>query len=74
MISFDSIVCRAASLDALTTKSVKVRPCISAARLSIAWICAGRRASSLAVGGVDAFMSSIYGKLPDSVNYCSISS
>ena len=72
MMSFDSMVCRAASLDAFTTKSVNVRPCISAARLSIAWKCAGRRASSLAVWVLDVFMLLIYGKLPDSVNYCLI--
>lgn len=39
-MSLVSIVCRAASLEAATTKSVKVRPCISAARFSIA--CTGR--------------------------------
>ena len=69
MMSFDSMVCRAASLDAFTTKSVNVRPCISAARLSIAWTCAGKRASSLAVWVLDVFMLLIYGKLPDRVNY-----
>ena len=46
------------------TKSVNVRPSISAARFSIACTSAGNRASSLAVVVVVLLIDAICGKLP----------
>lgn len=69
MISVVSMVCRAASLDAATTKSVNVRPCISAARFSIAWAWTGKRASRRAVGDFVSFMLYVYGSITYRADY-----
>jgi hypothetical protein len=65
MISVCSMVRHAASSAAATTKSVTVRPWISAARFNRASTGCGSRASSRAVVGASCFMlQSIYGGLP----------
>src|ERR1039458_4707974 len=65
MISVSSIARQAASSAAATTKSVSVRPRISAARLRRPITACGKRASSRAVGVAAFFITLlIYGKLP----------
>lgn len=64
MISVASMVWRAASWAADTTKSVRVRPWICAARLSSVWTSGGRRASIRAVVWAVCFIAPRYGYLP----------
>src|ERR1700733_9563588 len=64
MISVCSMARQAASSAAATTKSVSVRPWISAARLIRIITSFGRRASRRATVGVSDFMPSSYGSLP----------
>src|ERR1700743_2594912 len=64
MISVCLMARQAASSADATTKSVSVRPWISAARLIRAITSFGRRASRRATVGVSDFMPSSYGSLP----------
>src|ERR1039457_6384514 len=65
MISASWIARHAASSAAATTKSVRVRPWISAARFRRAITSCGKRASNRAVGRASCFIAfPIYGKLP----------